>query len=94
MVDALGSSVGKVGERRVAPVTRVAATAAPAAPVSPETAPVATAARAMAAEPPVDAARVARIKDAIAKGTFPLSPATIADRLIALKYDWIKNDQA
>ena len=44
--------------------------------------------------PPVDAERVAQIKKAIADGTFPLPPATIADRLIALKFEWTRNDPA
>lgn len=45
-------------------------------------------ARSMAASAPVDADRVARIKKAIADGKFPILPATIADRLIALKLEW------
>jgi len=46
----------------------------------------------LAAEPPVDEARVARIRSAIANGTYPLSPENIADRLIALKLNWIPHD--
>jgi len=45
-------------------------------------------ARELAASAPVDLERVARIKKAIATGSFPILPATIADRLLALKYDW------
>jgi negative regulator of flagellin synthesis FlgM len=45
-------------------------------------------ARELAATAPVDLERVARIKKAISTGTFPILPATIADRLLALKYDW------
>ena len=45
----------------------------------------------MAASPPVDADRVAAIKKAIAEGRFPILPATIADRLIALKLQWNPN---
>lgn len=51
-------------------------------------------ARAMAASAPVDVDRVARIKDAIAQGKFPLSPTTVADSLIALKYEWMSHDEA
>ncbi|CAN5651804.1 hypothetical protein BH10PSE14_BH10PSE14_01600 [soil metagenome] len=47
-----------------------------------------TVARQLAADAPVDLERVARIKKAISTGTFPILPATIADRLLALKYDW------
>ena len=51
-------------------------------------------AKALAAAPPVDIDRVARIKKAVADGTFPIYPATIADRLIALKLAWNPNDAA
>lgn len=54
----------------------------------------ATLSRSMAAAAPVDVERVRLIKDAVANGTFPLSPATIADRLIALRYEWMSNDAA
>lgn len=94
MIDPIGGTLGSV--TRVG--TAVAATA-PVAPVrqqassqTPE-APRALA-QAMAAEPPVDADRVARIKKAIADGTFPILPSKIADRLLALKLQWNPNDQA
>ncbi|MES2754048.1 MAG: flagellar biosynthesis anti-sigma factor FlgM [Pseudomonadota bacterium] len=45
-------------------------------------------ARGLAVTPPVDAERVAQIKQAIANGTYPIAPETIADRLLALKLDW------
>ena len=47
----------------------------------------------LAAQAPVDTDRVARIRRAIQEGRFPLSPATIADRLLALKMDWTGNEQ-
>ncbi|WP_242415896.1 flagellar biosynthesis anti-sigma factor FlgM [Sphingomonas panni] len=53
-----------------------------------------TTAQAMSAAPPVDTDRVATIRKAISEGRFPLSPATIADRLIALKLDWNSNEPA
>jgi negative regulator of flagellin synthesis FlgM len=53
-----------------------------------------TLAKELAAKPPVDSNRVQRIKDALANGTFPISPATLADQLIALRYDWLSNDPA
>jgi negative regulator of flagellin synthesis FlgM len=46
----------------------------------------------MAAKPPVDSERVAKIKKAIEDGNFPLVPSTIADRLLALKMQWNPND--
>jgi negative regulator of flagellin synthesis FlgM len=51
-------------------------------------------ARELATAPPVDTDRVARIRKAIADGKFPISPATIADRLLALKMNWDGNDAA
>lgn len=43
---------------------------------------------------PVDSERVAQIRAAIADGTFPILPAKIADRLIALKLNWVPHDPA
>ena len=43
---------------------------------------------------PVDLERVSRIRAAIRKGNFPIYPAQIADRLIALKYEWTGHDEA
>jgi negative regulator of flagellin synthesis FlgM len=45
----------------------------------------------MAASAPIDTDRVATIKKAIAEGRFPILPATVADRLIALKLQWSPN---
>jgi negative regulator of flagellin synthesis FlgM len=97
MVDPIGNKAGAVADRRIAPV-------APAAPVA-VAQPVANEAKTvestavqlsgtMAAEPPVDAERVARIRKAIEDGKFPIYPTTIADRLLALKLEWSPNDPA
>jgi negative regulator of flagellin synthesis FlgM len=100
MVDSVSTSTIKAGDIRAGGVLRAAA-AAPAAaaasipPAPPRTeAPAApeTLVKSMASSAPVDVERVQMIKSAIANGTFPLSPATIADQLIALKYDWMSND--
>lgn len=48
----------------------------------------------LAAKPPVDLDRVARIRKAIADGNFPILPATIADNLLALKMNWVPHDAA
>jgi len=95
MVDQIGSKGTVTGDLAPVRVTRVAAP--PPTPAPAREAPLATAgatARAMAAEPPVDAERVRRIKAAVEGGTFPISPATIADRLIALRYEWMSDDEA
>ena len=96
MVDGIRAT-GGIGDT-LAPVTRVAATPAPvpaAAPRSQNSAPqLAALARSVAASAPVDADRVARIKEAVANGTFPILPATIADRLMAFRYEWMSDDKA
>ena len=46
----------------------------------------------LAAKPPVDENRVARIRNAIATGAYPISPENVADRLIALKLNWIPRE--
>lgn len=79
--------------------TAKAAPVAEAAPVTKQTGTDATQApgalaSAMAAKPPVDADRVQQIKTALANGTFPLSPSTIADQFIALRYDWVSRNDA
>ena len=99
MVDSVSTSTIKAGDLRAGSVLRAAATT-PVAAASTPPAPVRTQApaapetlsRSMASSAPVDVERVQMIKSAIANGTFPLSPATIADQLIALKYDWMSNE--
>ena len=94
MVDAMGKAGG--ADRAVARV--LAATAAvPARPVTrsaPDVARLGGVAAQLAAKPPVDAERVQQIKKAIANGTFPILPATVADRLLAVRYEWMTDDQA
>lgn len=98
MVDPIATRPVQASDLGIAPVSRPAP--APAvAPASRESdaAPEIQAsalASTLAATPPVDAERIARIKKAIADGTFPIYPAKIADRLIALKYDWKPHDAA
>ncbi|KHA63669.1 MULTISPECIES: flagellar biosynthesis anti-sigma factor FlgM [Sphingomonas] len=104
MVESIGSKPLTGGERSVA---RIAATT-PAQPVAQplaqtpdravEAEPSATSsialARTMAAAAPINEARVAAVKKAVANGTFPILPATIADRLLAFKLEWAPNDPA
>ncbi|WP_210357525.1 MULTISPECIES: flagellar biosynthesis anti-sigma factor FlgM [Sphingomonas] len=51
-------------------------------------------AKALASEAPIDSDRVQEIRKAIQNGSFPILPATIADRLIALKLNWDGNEKA
>ncbi|MEN2749394.1 flagellar biosynthesis anti-sigma factor FlgM [Sphingomonas sp. T9W2] len=100
MVDSVGSRrVTSIGQRAIArPEGQTRAAATPPAEGTPKTGVAllsgGTTAAAMSASPPVDTDRVATIRKAIAEGRFPLSPATIADRLIALKLDWNSNEPA
>ena len=61
-------------------------------PATDESSSIGNLAKAIAASAPVDKERVAQIKRAIATGNFPLLPATIADRLLALKLEWTGRD--
>lgn len=97
MVDPIGNKAGAVADRRIAPVAPAAPVEA-AKPVASEVKMVeSTAAElssTMAAKPPVDSERVAKIRKAIEDGKFPIYPTTIADRLLALKLEWSPNDPA
>ena len=97
MVVPIGIKTGTVVDRRTVSVGLTSKVEAPAKVET--TAQVAASgatelAQTMAARPPVDAERVARIKKAIEDGNFPLVPSTVADRLLALKLDWNPNDAA
>ncbi|MBX3562970.1 MAG: flagellar biosynthesis anti-sigma factor FlgM [Sphingomonas sp.] len=95
MVDPIGIKTGAVTARAVSSVNALnrvteAGTVEKAAPVVQTAASELTAN--MAAKPPVDSERVAKIKKAIEDGNFPLVPSTIADRLLALKMQWNPNE--
>ena len=96
MVDQVGAKPVSSGERvgRVARTTasRPVETSVRADAQAPATG-FRRVAQELAAQAPVDTDRVARIRRAIQEGRFPLSPATIADRLLALKMDWTGNEQ-
>lgn len=97
MVDPVGSKVSiDRGLARIAPVApvRVAAPALQASTQALAPSSLQALAQPLAAQPPVDVERVAKIKKAIADGNFPLVPSTIADRLLALKLQWKPNEQA
>jgi negative regulator of flagellin synthesis FlgM len=95
MVDAIGPKPVS-GARSINAVTQTSAVSgAPAVSTADENATTVTALAAQAASAaPVDLDRVAEIKHAIANGNFPIYPAKVADRLIALKLDWNPHEQA
>lgn len=96
MVDAVRT--GAANDRIVARVLAaqaampVPAAATPRQPVAADVARLSGMAAELSARPPVDVERVQQIKRAIATGTFPILPATIADRLLAVRYEWMSND--
>lgn len=99
MVDTTGVK-GAANDRAVARVLELRATAptpppgnAPQQP-APDVARLSGVAAELATKPPVDADRVQQIKRAIANGTFPILPATVADRLLAVRYEWLDREQA
>lgn len=84
MIDGIG------GRLPLSPVrTNAVASSAPAAPAQGVEGPAAasstlsTLTRDMAASPPVDTAKVDRVKAAIGAGTYAVEPARIADAMIA-----------
>jgi negative regulator of flagellin synthesis FlgM len=102
MVDSIGSmplngsgSVSRVAapaaSPAVQPALQQAAQQAPAANAATQSTSLA---KTLAAEPPVDSDRVDEIKKAIQNGSFPILPATIADRLLALRLNWDGHDAA
>ncbi|MGK6318444.1 flagellar biosynthesis anti-sigma factor FlgM [Sphingomonas sp. DT-204] len=93
MVDPIGSKPSVPIDRRIAPVASAAPVSAsqPAAQdvaVRADPSTLRALAQPLAATPPVDAERVAKVRKAIQDGSFPLLPATVADRLLALRLQW------
>ncbi|WP_254603036.1 flagellar biosynthesis anti-sigma factor FlgM [Sphingomonas bacterium] len=91
MVDAAAPRAATAAPNPVAPSTPAAMSASTSGTAQTEANALA---RSMAAAAPVDPNRIAEIRHAIANGTFPILPATIADRLLALRMEWNSNDKA
>jgi len=102
MVDSIGTtplngsgSVSRVAAPAATPVVQPAVQqAAQQAPATNNATQLTNLAKTLAAEPPVDSDRVDEIKKAIQNGSFPILPATIADRLLALRLNWDGHDAA
>jgi negative regulator of flagellin synthesis FlgM len=97
MVDPVGLKASVAAARPVAPVAPVSTVQAPqvtaqTAQVRADPSTLQALSQPLAAQPPVDAERVSKIKKAIADGNFPLVPSTVADRLLALKLEWNPNE--
>ena len=92
MVDSIGP---RPLDRKIGGVTRVGTVAAATTVTKqPQAVQAPTVAAQLSASAPVDMARVEKIKQAIAKGDYPLSPTTIADALVAARYEWMSHDEA
>ncbi len=95
MIESIGSKAGTKAvtpqDRLVVPVTPTSQTAHAAAQPS-EAATRQLELSALAFEfgkaPPVDEKRVEEVKRAVRNGTYPITPETIADRMLALKLYW------
>lgn len=96
MVDPIGPKPAKPSDRVVAPVLRATSAPPPSGrePQGTESSAIRTMAQDMAARPPVDAERVAKLRRAIAQGEFPIEPAAIADRMVTFKHLWVSHDEA
>lgn len=84
MVDPIGNKPSVVALRRIAPVSAPAAADTPAPLAATRESTAAALSSSLAAAPPVDAARVAQLRQAIQDGSFALDPVAIADRM----FDW------
>lgn len=97
-MDPIGTKATASIDRRLAPVPPVSAITVAQPAVQADAARATSGLQALsqpaAATAPVDVERVAKIKKAIEDGKFPILPATIADRLLALKLEWNPNDPA
>jgi negative regulator of flagellin synthesis FlgM len=102
MVETIGQ-MSVSGERSVIRAAAVAPAPAVATPVQTQTPPPAqpaiasqatSVAQQLSATAPLDMERVSKIKRAIADGSFPILPSTIADRLLALRLEWSPNGKA
>lgn len=82
MIDGIGGRMPPVMASLPATTAPVAAPAQ-VKPASPDLSALAAATRQMGAAPPVDTAKVDRIKNAIAMGTYTVNPEAVAERMIA-----------
>ncbi len=102
MVDSIGStplngsgSVSRIAASVAAPAVQPGLQqATQQGPAPAATTQLSNLAKSLAASPPVDSDRVGEIKKAIQNGSFPILPATIADRLLALKLNWDGHETA
>ena len=94
MVDGIIAASTASAAAPVARTSQVTATTpvAPPAPAPSDAPQLAALAKAVAASAPVDTDRVEQIKTAIANGTFPILPATIADQMLSFRYEWMSHD--
>jgi negative regulator of flagellin synthesis FlgM len=94
MVDAIGSKAVTAQDRLVVPVAATAQpTATTARPDETASQQLELSAVALDSGQPsaADQARVDEVRRAVRNGTYPITPETIADRMLALKLYWSPN---
>lgn len=82
MINGLGGRLPPIAARPARTTNPIAA-AAPVKTAAPDISALATTVRDMASAPPVDTAKVDRVKNAIAAGSYKVVPDVIAERMIA-----------
>lgn len=89
MVDSIGTKTVATPDRLVAPVASVARPAAAARPGDAAGKRLELSAIAdLGKSSPADEQRIEEVKRAVRNGTYPITPETIADRMLALKLYW------
>lgn len=83
MIDRIGG-IPLAAVRTATSASTMAATPAAAVAVKPDLSTLAATTRDLAKAPPVDTAKVDRIKSALALGTYKIDPAAVAEKMIAL----------
>ncbi|QYE36558.1 flagellar biosynthesis anti-sigma factor FlgM [Polymorphobacter sp. PAMC 29334] len=82
MIQGLGGRLPPIAARS-APTTNPVAATTKVTSAAPDISALASAVRDMASAPPVDTAKVDRVKNAIAAGSYKVAPEAIAERMIA-----------
>lgn len=91
MVDAIGPKTVSTLDRQVVstpPVTSIAAAAKQLANPARQALELSAVASEVGKGVPVDSQHVEDVRRAVRNGTYPITPDTIADRMLALKLNW------
>lgn len=96
MVDPVGAkpatTAGRIDKIQAAPIVRAASHVSQDSADSVDVGSLSALVADAASAAPIDYERVAQIREAIAANRYPIAAETLADRLIALKLNWIPHD--